>query len=101
MPERTAAALHDAVKRYEAEMVPRGNEAALSNLENSHMVHDFDRLMRSPLVRSGVRQTVEQQQQQQQNSTAAADGGGGKAEMVDVSASGGEVRSVVGEMLKT
>lgn len=100
MPERTAAALRDAVTRYEAEMVPRGNEAALSNLENSHMVHDFDRLMRSPLVRSGVRQSVEEQQQRQQNTTAAADGGG-KAEMVDVSASGGEVRRVVGEMLKT
>lgn len=64
-------ALQDAVKRYEVSMWERGHEAVLSNLENSIAVHDWDLLMKSPIMRAGVVQKVARMEQQQQQQRAA------------------------------
>lgn len=60
MRERSPQALREAVVRYEEEMWPRGKEAVMSSLENSLMVHDWETLMQSPLVKEGVKQGVAQ-----------------------------------------
>lgn len=54
MKERTPAELAAAVKRYEAELVPRGNEAVLASNENTNAVHDWATMMDSPLFKGGL-----------------------------------------------
>ncbi|KAK7522760.1 uncharacterized protein IWZ02DRAFT_490182 [Phyllosticta citriasiana] len=51
MPTHTAAALADAVRRYEVEAVRRGNEVVRANLQNSLDVHDWSRIMESMIFR--------------------------------------------------
>ncbi|KAK7540728.1 uncharacterized protein J3D65DRAFT_250740 [Phyllosticta citribraziliensis] len=58
MPTHTPAALADAVKRYEREVVARGSEVVASNLQNSLDVHDWERLMQSMIFKYSVAQKV-------------------------------------------
>lgn len=46
--------LTDVLASYEAEVVERGNEAVLSSGENSVMLHEWERLMESMLLRHGA-----------------------------------------------
>jgi hypothetical protein len=54
MKEFTPLELAAAVKRYEAELVPRGNEAVLASNENTNAVHDWATMMDSPLFKGGL-----------------------------------------------
>lgn len=54
MKEPTALELAAAVKRYEAELVLRGNEAVLASNENTNAVHNWATMMDSPLFKDGV-----------------------------------------------
>ncbi|TAQ87030.1 hypothetical protein B7494_g4654 [Chlorociboria aeruginascens] len=53
MKEPTPFELAAAVKRYEAELVPRGNEAVLASNDNTNAVHNWVTMMDSPLFRAG------------------------------------------------
>ncbi|PVH89150.1 FAD/NAD(P)-binding domain-containing protein [Cadophora sp. DSE1049] len=54
MKEQAPSELAAAVKRYEAELWPRGNEAVLASHENTNAVHDWKTMMQSPLFTSGL-----------------------------------------------
>jgi len=58
MPSKTPEALAAAVSAYEKEMQPRGKEAVESSNENSLAIHDWAKLLKSPLFRSGLVQKV-------------------------------------------
>jgi hypothetical protein len=54
MKEPTPLELAAAVKRYEAQLFPRGNEAVLASNENTNAVHDWALMMESPLFKGGL-----------------------------------------------
>ncbi|EHK96368.1 putative Tetracycline resistance protein from transposon/Tn4400 [Glarea lozoyensis 74030] len=54
MKEHTPAELKAAVRRYETELWPRGNEAVLASHENTNAVHDWNTMMSSPLFTEGL-----------------------------------------------
>ncbi|PMD32036.1 FAD/NAD(P)-binding domain-containing protein [Hyaloscypha variabilis F] len=54
MKAPTPLELAAAVKRYEAELVPRGREAVLASNENTNAVHDWATMMDSPLFKGGM-----------------------------------------------
>ena len=56
MKEHTPLELAAAVKRYEAELIPRGKEAVLASNENTNAVHDWKTMMDSPLFKGGLAQ---------------------------------------------
>ncbi|EME81231.1 uncharacterized protein MYCFIDRAFT_47104, partial [Pseudocercospora fijiensis CIRAD86] len=45
-----------AIKAYESEMIPRARDAVIGSNENSMSVHDWDRLLQSPLFTTGLKQ---------------------------------------------
>jgi len=53
MKEHTPIELAAAVKRYEAELIPRGNEAVFASNENTNAVHNWATMMESPLFKYG------------------------------------------------
>jgi 2-polyprenyl-6-methoxyphenol hydroxylase-like FAD-dependent oxidoreductase len=55
MTERTGTELAAAVKRYEAELFPRGKEGVLASIENTNAVHDWVTMMESSLFKEGLR----------------------------------------------
>ncbi|KAH7351237.1 hypothetical protein BKA65DRAFT_254670 [Rhexocercosporidium sp. MPI-PUGE-AT-0058] len=54
MSSHTPTELSAAVKRYETELWPRGNEAVLASHENTNAVHNWKTMMQSPLFTSGL-----------------------------------------------
>ncbi|CZR67712.1 uncharacterized protein PAC_17611 [Phialocephala subalpina] len=54
MKEQTPEELIAAVKKYEAELVPRGNEAVMASYMNTNAVHDWNTMMQSPLFTEGM-----------------------------------------------
>lgn len=54
MKEQTPEELKAAVKKYEAELVPRGNEAVMASYMNTNAVHDWSTMMSSPLFTEGL-----------------------------------------------
>jgi 2-polyprenyl-6-methoxyphenol hydroxylase-like FAD-dependent oxidoreductase len=60
MTERTGTELAAAVKRYEAELFPRGKEGVISSNENTNAVHDWVTMMESPLFKEGLRRAGDQ-----------------------------------------
>ena len=54
MKEQTPEELIAAVKKYEAELVPRGNEAVMASYMNTNAVHDWSTMMQSPLFTEGM-----------------------------------------------
>lgn len=55
MTEHSAAELAAAVKRYEADLFPRGREGVIASSENSNVVHDWTTIMASPLFTDGFK----------------------------------------------
>ncbi|KAK4444712.1 FAD/NAD(P)-binding domain-containing protein [Podospora aff. communis PSN243] len=55
MAEHTPAELAKAVKRYEEGMWPRGLEAVEGNLENTVAIHNWEFVMKSPIVVKGLK----------------------------------------------
>ena len=58
MKMQTHAELAAAVRRYETDLWPRGEEAVLASLENTIAVHDWTTMMQSPLFTAGVARAV-------------------------------------------
>lgn len=58
MKAPTREALAGAVKNYEKELWPRGNEAVLASEDNTNMVHDWESMLRSPLFVGGMVRNV-------------------------------------------
>lgn len=54
MKAQTPEELAAAVRRYEVELWPRGNEAVLASHENTIAVHDWNTMLQSPLFTSGL-----------------------------------------------
>lgn len=54
MKEYTPEELITAVNKYEAELVPRGNEAVMASYMNTNAVHDWSTMMSSPLFTEGL-----------------------------------------------
>jgi hypothetical protein len=54
MKEPTREELVGAVKKYEEELWPRGEEAVLASEENTNMVHDCDDMLKSQLYVGGM-----------------------------------------------
>ena len=54
MKAQTPEELAAAVKRYEAQLWPRGHEAVLASHENTNAVHDWNTMMQSPLFTAGL-----------------------------------------------
>jgi hypothetical protein len=55
MTERTGNELATAIKRYEAELFPRGKEGVIASNENTNAVHDWATVMESSLFKEGPR----------------------------------------------
>ena len=55
MKEHTPAELAKVVQEYEKEVWPRGYEAVMANLENTVALHNWDMLMQSAAIVSGVK----------------------------------------------
>lgn len=62
MKEHTPEELAAAVKRYEVELWPRGNEAVLASHENTNAVHDWNTMMQSPLFTGGLAKISKEEQ---------------------------------------
>ena len=62
MKEHTPEELAAAVKRYEVELWPRGNEAVLASHENTNAVHDWKTMMKSPLFTDGLAKISKEEQ---------------------------------------
>jgi len=60
MKTHTSAELAAAVKRYEADLWPRGNEAVLASMENTNAVHDWKTMLQSPLFTAGLVRAAKQ-----------------------------------------
>lgn len=45
-----------AINEYEAEMIPRAREAVTGSQGNSLAVHDWEKLLQSPLFTTGLKQ---------------------------------------------
>ncbi|KAG9246907.1 hypothetical protein BJ878DRAFT_539860 [Calycina marina] len=58
MKSHTHDELATAVKRYETDLWPRGNEAVLASLENTNAVHDWANVLQSPLFTAGLARTA-------------------------------------------
>lgn len=86
MPVKTPEALAAAVSAYEGEMQVRGKEAVESSNENSLAIHDWAKLLKSPLFRSGLLQKVAKEVDPVPNSQTA---GQPKSGTVAVDRSGG------------
>ncbi|TAQ87831.1 hypothetical protein B7494_g3836 [Chlorociboria aeruginascens] len=54
MKAQTPKELAAAVKKYETELWPRGHEAVVSSLQNTNAIHDWNTMMNSPLMKSGL-----------------------------------------------
>lgn len=50
--------LKDAISRYEMEMIARGREEVRLSKLNTEMVHDWDRLVQSPLFQMGIKRSA-------------------------------------------
>ncbi|KAI9692708.1 MAG: hypothetical protein M1820_009413 [Bogoriella megaspora] len=48
-------AWNDAISAYEEELVQRGSEETKCSIENGIMLHDWDKVLRSPLLNAGFR----------------------------------------------
>ncbi|KAJ6023972.1 hypothetical protein N7540_004769 [Penicillium herquei] len=48
-----STALSDAIKEYEAEMIPRGKEEVTCSVENGRMLHDWNKIQESPVFKRG------------------------------------------------
>jgi hypothetical protein len=48
-------ALEDAIRAYEAEMIPRGKEEVSCSVENGLMLHDWNKIQESPVFRRGFK----------------------------------------------
>ena len=46
----------EAINAYECEMIPRARDAVIGSNENSMSVHDWDKLLQSPLFTTGLKQ---------------------------------------------
>ncbi|KAK0649161.1 hypothetical protein B0T16DRAFT_456598 [Cercophora newfieldiana] len=55
MKSLTPAELAKAVQEYEKEVWPRGHEAVMANLENTIALHNWDMMMQSAAIVSGVK----------------------------------------------
>lgn len=55
MKEHTPTELAAAVKRYEADLFPRGKDGVLASNENTNAVHDWATMMDSPLFKDGLK----------------------------------------------
>lgn len=72
-----------AVKRYEVELWPRGNEAVLASHENTNAVHDWSTMMQSPLFTGGLAKLSKEEQaakDAEKAETAAETNGGSEAQ---------------------
>jgi len=47
--------LQQVISAYEEEMIPRGSEEVKCSLENSFMLHDWEKVKESPVFRNGFR----------------------------------------------
>lgn len=54
---QSKAELSTAISNYEAEMIPRGRAEVELSVENSHMVHDWSKLMNSAIMKMGAAKT--------------------------------------------
>ena len=52
------AKLKDAIDEYEAEMIARGGEEVRLSKLNTEMVHQWDKLMQSPLLQKGAKKNA-------------------------------------------
>lgn len=50
-----AKSLRDAIGEYEEELVPRGAEEVKCSLENGSMLHDWEKVKKSPVFTNGFR----------------------------------------------
>jgi hypothetical protein len=55
MTKHSSAKLAAAVKRYEANLFPRGREGVITSSENTNLVHDWTTIMASPLFKDGMK----------------------------------------------
>jgi len=55
MAAHTPSELAKAVQEYEKGVCPRGYEAVMGNLENTLAIHDWETVMKSPIVVSGLK----------------------------------------------
>ena len=60
----TSAEAASVVTAYEEEMLVRGKDAVLASNENTLSIHDWTRLMKSPLFTAGVAQQVSSRPEQ-------------------------------------
>ncbi|KAK0740157.1 hypothetical protein B0T18DRAFT_439943 [Schizothecium vesticola] len=60
MNGHTSEELAKAVRAYEAEMWPRGYGAVMGNLENTLALHDWDTVMKSPIVTGGIKRETDE-----------------------------------------
>jgi 2-polyprenyl-6-methoxyphenol hydroxylase-like FAD-dependent oxidoreductase len=74
MKEQTPEELAAAVKRYEVELWPRGNEAVLASHENTNAVHDWNTMMQSPLFTGGLAKLSKKEQAAKDEEEAEAAG---------------------------
>lgn len=50
--------LPELVANYEAEMIPRGRSQVEESVTNFEMLHDFDKIMQTNLVKKGLARDV-------------------------------------------
>ena len=60
MKSHTPDELAKAVRAYEAELWPRGYGAVMGNLENTLALHDWDAVMKSPIVTGGMKRDADE-----------------------------------------
>lgn len=61
MTEHSGAELAAAVKRYEADLFPRGREGVIASNENTNAVHDWETMMESSLFKEGLQRAKSSQ----------------------------------------
>ncbi|KIM96787.1 hypothetical protein OIDMADRAFT_169581 [Oidiodendron maius Zn] len=61
MTEHSGAELAAAVKRYEADLFPRGREGVIASNENTNAVHDWETMMESSLFKEGLQRAESSQ----------------------------------------
>lgn len=57
--QRGTDSLADAVSAYDEEVVERGAKEVRLSDENGHMVHDFDRVLNSPIAKKGLNKNAD------------------------------------------
>jgi hypothetical protein len=52
--QNTKASLLEGISTYDAEVVKRGAKEVKMSVETAYMMHDWDQLMESPVMKHGV-----------------------------------------------